>query len=56
MGFDIDIKNGALWGGEIAHMLYVEEKTIGISQFPFWIASYVHVSLYFTYKTHFVGD
>jgi hypothetical protein len=41
--FDIDIENGALWGGKIGHMLYVEEKTIEISQFPFWIASYVHV-------------
>ncbi len=26
--FDINIENGALWGGKIAHMLYVEEKTI----------------------------
>jgi hypothetical protein len=24
--FDIDIENGALWGGKIAHMLYMWRK------------------------------
>jgi len=53
--FDIDIENGALWGGKIAHMLYVEEKTIRISQFPFWIALCACIG-FTSYKTQFVGD